>query len=183
VRSTGGGYFLLEEKRLDPEVVRAEQELEHKVQELRSAVQRVLRRRLARLPGAEFESLCRVLLGRMGVVNIDFVRRGDGVFYFTGERTGGQRLLIALRAGEQELGRRAVGELRAGLPAMSCQEGWLLGAGKLTQDGAAELKGGVGVIVYDGDGLAEACVQKGVGTKKSLVAIDLLDIDFRSDLE
>jgi hypothetical protein len=186
VRATGGGYFALEEKRLDAETARAENELEQKLNELRNATKLALKRRLGRLSHSEFESFCRVLIGRMGIAQLEFVRRGDGVLYFLGERAHGavsERLLIALKPTEAEISRRSVGELRAGLPATGCQLGWLLSPGRLSDDGVAELRAGLAVEVFDGDGLAQECLRHGVGTRRSSVPVDLLDLDFLGDLE
>ena len=82
---------------------------------------------------------------------------------------GTMRMLIALRPGEGEINRRAVGELRAGLAAKGYDEGLLLGAGRPNAEALTELKQG-GVTLYDGAALASLLVKHGLGVRRVLDA-------------
>jgi hypothetical protein len=185
VRSLGGGNYALVDRKLDQDLAQAERELADKAARQREATRMALRRRLGRLPPPAFEALARVLLDKLGVTNVEMVRRGEGVVYFGGVRqlgAGVLKTLVAVRAGEAELGRRAVGELRAGLQARGYDEGLLLGAGRLGQDGAAELKSGSGVVLHDGLSLATLLIKHGLGVRRLHLPVDYLDLEFLGEL-
>jgi HB1, ASXL, restriction endonuclease HTH domain/Restriction endonuclease len=185
VRSLGGGNYALVDKKLDPDLAQVERELADKAARQREATRMALRRRLGRLPPPAFEALVRVLLDKLGVTGVELVRRGDGVAYFGGARqlgAGTLKTLVAVRAGEGEINRRAVGELRAGLQARGYDEGLLLGGGRLGGDGAAELKSGSGVVVHDGLSLATLLVKHGLGVRRLQLPVDYLDLEFLAEL-
>jgi hypothetical protein len=185
VRNLGGGNYALVDKKLDPELAQAERDLADKAARQREATRMALRRRLGRLPPPAFEALVRVLLDKIGVTGVEVVRRGDGVVYFGGARqlgAGSLKTLVAVRAGEGEINRRAVGELRAGLQARGFDEGLLVGGGRLGGDGAAELKAGSGVVVHDGLSLATLLVKHGLGVRRLQLPVDYLDLEFLAEL-
>jgi hypothetical protein len=185
VRSLGGGNYSLVDKKLDQDLAQAERELADKAARQRDATKMALRRRLGRLSPPAFEALGRVLLDKLGVSNVELIRRGEGVAYFGGVRVlgaGALKVLIALRPGEAEINRRAVGELRAGLQARGYDEGLLFAAARLGGDGAAELKNGSGVVVHDGLSLATLLVKHGLGVRRLHLPVDYLDLEFLQEL-
>ena len=185
VRSLGGGHFALADRKLDQELVPLERELADKAQRLREATHAAVRRRIQRLPPPAFEALCRGLVDKLGITQVELVRRGDGVAYYGGQKQLGLasvKTLIAMRPGEQEIGRRAVGELRAGLQARGYDEGLLFAAGKAGQEGLTELKAGSGVVAHDGASLATLCVRHGLGVRRVQMPIDYLDLELFAEL-
>jgi hypothetical protein len=185
VRPAGGGQWALVERRLDQELAPLERELAEKAARLSKATVAAMRRRIGRLPPAAFEALCRALVERLGVTQLELVRRGDGVVYYGGQRvlgSGSLRVLIALRAGEAEVNRRAVGELRAGLQAKGYDQGILLAAGRAGDEALAELKAGPGVTAYDGLATAELCARQGLGVRRLYLPVDYLDVELFSEL-
>jgi restriction endonuclease Mrr len=133
---------------------------------------------------AAFDALGRTLADKLGITGLELLRRGEGVTYWGGTRPRGvatTRVLIALRPGEGEINRRAVGELRAGLAAKGYDEGLLLGAGRPNAEALAELKQG-GVTLYDGAALASLLVKHGLGVRRVSMPVDYLDLDFFFEL-
>ena len=186
VRTTGGGHWQLADRKLDADLAQGERVFADAATRLSEASQVALRRRLGRLPPPAFESFARILLEHMGITEVEHVKRGDGVNYFSGARAlAGKRtrLLIALRPGEADLGRIAVAELRAGLRARGFDEGLLLAPGRLGVEAQAELAQGGGVVdARDADRLAKTCASHGVGILKRAVAIELLDVELLAEL-
>jgi hypothetical protein len=178
------GHVALVDRKLDGELVQAERELQERVRKVRDTARVVVRRRVARIAPPAFEALGRVLAERLGIANLALVRRGEGVSYWGGERQKGVssvRSLLALRPGEGEVSRRAVGELRAGLAAKGFDEGFLFAAGRPNDEALAELKQG-GVTLYDGAALAALLVEHGLGVRRTALVVDYLDLDFWSEL-
>jgi hypothetical protein len=128
----------------------------------------------------------RLLLARLGVGSVEPVKRGEGVAYLGGMREGrdGRRkVLVAVRPGEEPIGRRSVGELRAGLKARGFDEGLLLAAGAANAEALAELRGSPEEIEsYDGETLAQLCVRHGVGAVRRSVPVDTLDLDLLGEI-
>jgi hypothetical protein len=92
------------------------------------------------------------------------------------------KTLVAMRASDVELGRRAIGELRAGLQAKGFDEGILFAAGRLNAEALGELKSGGGVVAYDGESLAALCIRHGLGVRRVQMPIDYLDLELFSEL-
>jgi hypothetical protein len=185
VRNLGGGHFGVLGSRLEPELASVETELAERAARLRDATRAALRRRLGRMSPPAFEALARALCERLGITGIELVRRGEGVAYYGGQRTSGMttvKVLVAVRPGEAEISRRAVGELRAGLTAKGCDEGLLFAGGRPAQEALAELKAGPGVTAYDGASLAQLLVRHGLGVRRALVPVEYLDVEFLGEL-
>ena len=184
VRGLGGGHYGTVDKKLDPELLQAERELGSSAGRLRDATRAAVRRRLGRMAPAAFDALGRTLADKLGVSGLELLRRGEGVTYWGGSWTRGvaaTRVLIALRPGEGEINRRAVGELRAGLAAKGYDEGLLLGAGRPNAEALAELKQG-GVTLYDGAALASLLIKHGLGVRRVAMPVEYLDLDFFGEL-
>ena len=133
-----------------------------------------------------FEALARVLLQREGFGPATFVKRVEGTIYVEALRGRGSRpskCLVGLRSGGSTAGRRAIGELRAGIRARSQDEGVLMLAGRLADDAIAEWKQpGPPVEIADGAAMAETCVRHGVGVINAMVSVDFVDADFFAEL-
>jgi hypothetical protein len=130
--------------------------------------------------------IARVLLQREGFGPATFVKRVEGTIYVEALRGRGfrpSRCLVALRPGVTAAGRRALGELRAGIRARNQDEGLLLLAGRLADDAISEWKQpGQPIEVVDGPAMAETCVRHGIGVVSAAVAVDLIDADFFAEL-
>ena len=186
VRSAGAGLFALARRPPDAEVERAELVFGEARRALRERTLAALERRIADLPGPAFEALARVLLQREGFGPATFVKRVEGTIYIEALRGRGSRpskALIALRAGGSSAGRRAIGELRAGIRARSQEEGLLMLAGRLDNDAISEWKqDGQPIEIADGQAMAETCVRHGLGVINATVSVDFVDADFFAEL-
>lgn len=186
VRHHGGGSFALGTARLEPELGQAEGALSQRAEALAQGTQAALRRRLARLPLPLLEQVARVFLERTGVRELLRVKRVEQTSYLTGLMRHGVlpvRVLIAVRAGEEDASRRAVGELRAGVVAKQLDAGLLLCAGRMAHDAEREIRSpGALITALDGDGFAQELVRAGVGVMRVAMPIAYLDVDFFAEL-
>jgi hypothetical protein len=187
VRALGGGQYAASaiERKLDGELAAVERELGERLVRLREATRGALRKKLSRLSPPAFETFGRALAEKMGLRAVELVRRGEGVAYFGGQLLlglGSAKVLLALRPGEVEINRRAVGELRAGLAARGFDLGWLFAAGRAAAEALTELRAGPGVTAYDGAALAQLSIEHGLGVRRALAPVDYLDLDFFSEL-
>ena len=186
VRPAGSGLFALARRPPDGELERAEQVFGEARRALRERTVAALERRIAELPGPAFEALARVLLQREGFGPATFVKRVEGTIYVEALRGRGSRpsrSLVGLRPGSTSAGRRAIGELRAGIRARNQDEGVLLLAGRLAEDAIAEWKqAGPPVEIADGQAIAETCIRHGVGVINAMVSVDFVDADFFAEL-
>jgi hypothetical protein len=185
VRALGGGHYAPADRKLDQELVPLERDLAQAAQKLRDATHAAVRRRIQRLPPPAFEALGRSLLDKLGLTGVELVRRGEGVAYYGGQKQLGVstvRTLVAMRPGEGEFGRRAIGELRAGLAAKGYDEGLLLAAGRANAEAVAELKNGGAVVAHDGDSMASLSIRHGLGVRRVQMPVDYLDLELFTEL-
>src|SRR5262249_57062614 len=108
--------------------------------ELHRATIRARRDRSVRLAPAAFGDLVHAYLSRTGATDIERVKRTDDTTYLVASR-GGVRWLVGARAGGGEVGRRSVGELRAGIVAKGTDAGLLLAPAPLGGEAAAAAAG------------------------------------------
>jgi hypothetical protein len=186
VRPAGSGLYALTRRPPDTDLERAEFVLGEARRALRERTMAALEQRLAELAPPAFEAVVRVLLQREGYGPATFIKRVEGTIYLEALRGRGlrpSRCLIALRPGTASAGRRAVGELRAGIRARNQDEGLLLMAGRLADDAVSEWKqSGAPVEVVDGPALAESCVRHGVGVISASVNVEFVDADFFAEI-
>jgi restriction endonuclease Mrr len=186
IKPAGSGLYALSRRVPDADLEKAEFVFGEARRALRERTLAAVEQRLADLPPASFEALARVILQREGFGPATFVKRVEGTIYVEALRGRGFRpskCLIALRPGVAAAGRRAMGELRAGIRARGQDEGLLLLAGRLADDAISEWKqAGQPVEVVDGPALAETCVRHGIGVISSPVTVDLVDADFFAEL-
>jgi hypothetical protein len=186
VRPAGSGLYALARRPPDSDLERAEFVLGEARRALRERTLAALEQRLADLSPAAFEAVGRVLLQREGFGPATFVKRVEGTIYLEALRGRGfrpSRCLIALRPGAAAAGRRALGELRAGIRARNQDEGVLMLAGRLADDAVAEWKqSGAPVEVVDGPAMAETCIRHGVGVIGAVVNVEFVDADFFAEM-
>jgi hypothetical protein len=186
IKSAGSGLYALSRRVPDADLEKAEFVFGEARRALRERTLAALEQRLGELAPSSFEAMARVLLQREGFGPATFVKRVDGTIYVEALRGRGFRpskCLIALRPGITAAGRRALGELRAGIRARNQDEGLLLLAGRLADDAIAEWKQpGPPIEVVDGPALAETCVRHGIGVINATVSVDLVDADFFAEL-
>ena len=187
IRGAGSGLFALSRRTPDLDLEKAEHVFGEARRALRERTLAALEQRLTELTPSAFEAIARVLLQREGFGPATFVKRVEGTVYLEVLRGRGarpSRCLVALRAGSASAGRRAIGELRAGIRARNQDEGVLLLAARLAEDGIAEWKQpGPPIEVADGAALAETCVRHGVGIINTMVSVDFVDADFFAELQ
>jgi len=186
IKSAGSGLYALSRRVPDADLEKAEFVFGEARRALRERTLAALEQRLGELASSSFEAIARVLLQREGFGPATFVKRVEGTVYVEALRGRGfrpSRCLIALRPGMTAAGRRALGELRAGIRARSQDEGVLLLAGRLSDEAIAEWKqSGQPIEVVDGPALAETCVRHGIGVLSASVVVDLVDADFFAEL-
>ncbi len=186
VRPAGSGLFALARRPPDLDLEKAEYVFGEARRALRERTVAGLEQRLSELAPGAFEALARVLLQREGFGPATFVKRVESTVYVEALRGRGarsSRCLIALRPGNAPAGRRVLGELRAGIKARGQDEGLLMMAGRLAEDGVAEWRDpGSPLEVADGPALAETCIRHGVGIINSMVSVDFVDADFFAEL-
>jgi hypothetical protein len=186
VRSAGAGLYALARRPPDTELERAEQVFGEARRALRERTVAAVERRIAELPGPAFEALARVLLQREGFGPATFVKRVEGTIYVEALRGRGprsSRCLVGFKFGGGSGGRRAIGELRAGIRARRQDEGLLMLAGRLAEDAIGEWKQpGEPIEIADGPAMAETCIRHGVGVINTMVSVDFVDADFFADI-
>jgi hypothetical protein len=186
IKSAGSGLYALSRRVPDADLEKAEFVFGEACRALRERTLAALEQRLAELAPASFEAVARVVLQREGFGPATFVKRVEGTIYVEALRGRGfrpSRCLIALRPGVSAAGRRALGELRAGVRARNQDEGLLLLAGRLADDAINEWKqSGQPIEIVDGPALAETCLRHGIGVVSASVAVDLVDADFFAEL-
>lgn len=185
MRTVGPGQYMLAERRLEPDLYNAERDFLDRLNRTREATRVALRRRVRQLAPGAFELLMRVLLERIGLAGTELVKRGEAVAYYGGTQTRGTRsvkLLCAIRPGEAELSREAVGELRAGLRARNYDEGLILCAARASTAAVAEVSAVPGIELYDQDALTDLLIRNQLGVRRMTLPIDYLDTELFSEL-
>lgn len=185
MRNLGQGNFALGERKLEPDLYSAERDLLDRLNRTREATRVALRRRLRTMPAGPFELLMRLLLERMGMIGAELIKRGEGVAYYAGPCNRGSRtlkLLCAIRPGEAEVAKEAIGELRAGVRLRGYDEGLLLCAGRLSAPAATEANTAPAVEVYDQDALTDLLLRHQLGVRRMLIPVDYVDTDLWSEL-
>ncbi|HRI51620.1 MAG TPA: HTH domain-containing protein, partial [Pseudomonadota bacterium] len=185
IRTVGPGQYMLSERKLEPELYNAERELLDRLNRTREATRVALRRRLRGLPAGAFELLMRLLLERLGMLGAELIKRGEGVAYYSGQSQRGarsQKVLVAVRPGEAELTREAVGELRAGVRLRGFDEGLLLCAGRASSAAITEASAVPALDIYDQDALTDLLIRNQLGVRRMHLPIDYLDAELLGEL-
>jgi hypothetical protein len=185
IRNLGQGQFALGERKLEPDLYGAERDLLDRLNRTREATRVALRRRLRTMPPGPFELFMRLLLERIGMVGAELVKRGEGVAYYGGLCSRGSRspkVLCAIRPGEAEVSREAVGELRAGMRLRGYDEGLMLCSARLSSAALAEAGAAPGIDVYDQDALTDLLVRHQLGVRRMQLPIDYVDTELFNEL-
>jgi len=156
--------------------------------EVRRAVIRALRRRVAELDTSSFEALCASLLDRMGMRDVRVAKRSkEGPLYLARQRRGVSDLRVAVKLvrGSREIGRTDVQELRKDLAHYSAQMGLVLAPGEAGRDarGEASAAGQAPVALYVGEALPEEMIACRVGVTVQTVEVPDLDEAFFAGLQ
>lgn len=161
------------------ELEAAEEFLEAAAHRLRGATERALAARLADLALPALEQVAYLYLVHSGWRDIDWIKRVDRSGYAVAREPGdGQQILIGVRAGNQEIDRRGVGELRAGITAKNLGRGLLLAPRELGGEARAELeRQGPPVAVMAGLPWACSLVQAGIAVSQRMMPVAYLDGD------
>ena len=159
------------------ELEAAEGALEAAAHRLRGATERALAARLADLALPALEQVAYLYLMQTGWREIEWIKRVDRSGYAVAREPGdGQVLLVGVRAGNQELDRRGVGELRAGIAAKNLTRGLLLAPRELGGEAKSELeRAGPPVAVMAGLPWAGALVQAGIAVSQRMMPVSYLD--------
>ncbi len=159
------------------ELEAAEAGLEAAANRLRGATERTLAARLADMALPALEQVAYLYLVQTGWREIEWIKRVDRSGYATAREPGdGQVLLIGVRAGNQELDRRGVGELRAGIAAKNLTRGLLLAPRELGGEARSELeRPGPPIAVMAGLPWAASLVQAGIAVSQRMVPVAYLD--------
>jgi hypothetical protein len=159
------------------ELEAAEVGLEAAAHRLRGAIERALAARLADLALPALEQVAYLYLVQTGWRDIDWIKRVDRSGYAVAREPGdGQVVLVGVRAGNQEIDRRGVGELRAGIAAKNLTRGILLAPRELGAEARAELeRPGPPVAVMAGLPWAGQLVQAGIAVSQRMMPVSYLD--------
>jgi len=186
VRHHGGSLFALATSRVDPELAAAEQALAERASALAEETRFAVRRRLSQLPHMALEQLARVYLERTGWREVTLVKRVETTTYLSARIRRGAlnaRTLVGVRAGAEEIGRRAIGELRAGVAAKGQDDAMLIAAASLSEEGEREVRApGPWITLLDADAFADELIRAGVGLLRVAMPIAYLDADFFVEL-
>src|SRR5438067_4761298 len=144
--------------------------------EVRRAVVRALRRRVAELDTGAFENLCAALLEKMGMRDVRVAKRSkEGPLYLARQRRGVSDLRVAVKLvrGGREIGRADVQELRKDLAHYSAQMGLVLAPGEAGRDARSEASaaGQAPVALYTGEALPEEMIACRVGVTVQTVEV------------
>jgi hypothetical protein len=185
IRFAGGALFAAADRRVDPELLGVERQMAERLEALRKATRQGMVRRLSRLTTPAFETVAKLLLERLGYGGLETVKRTtEGLYLAVSQPRSGPeaRTLVSIRAGAEQ-GRRAVGELRAGVQAKAMSDGLLVTSGRLLPDASQEAgTAGPPVELWDGEHVAGDMLKLGIGLTRTVMPIEYLDADFFADI-
>jgi hypothetical protein len=161
------------------ELEAAETGLETAAHRLRGATERTLAARLVELPLGVLEQVAQLYLSQTGWRDVEWIKRVDRSGYAVAREPGdGQMVMVAVRSGNQEVDRRGVGELRAGVAAKNMPRGLLLAPRELGSEARAELeRPGKPVTAMCGLPWAGALVEAGIGVALRTMPVAYLDAE------
>ncbi len=118
-------------------------------------------------------------LVQTGWREVEWIKRVDRSGYAVAREPGdGQQIMISARAGNQEVDRRGVGELRAGVAAKNMSRGLLLAPRELGSDARSELeRPGKPVGAMCGLPWASALVEAGIGVALRMMPVAYLEAE------
>jgi restriction endonuclease Mrr len=181
-----GNRIALTDWSLDGELVRLERDIAASVERYREAARRVLLRRIQDLPHRAMGELVLLLLERLGMTDIQSVRRpgapGAELHLSATWRgpSGNVVTAIVVRRDGREVGRERVTELRGALHHYGpANAGWLVTTGQVLSGAREEAAaaGAAPITLLDGLGLARACEEHDVAVLHTRISLSLPDMD------
>ncbi len=166
-------------------LAQAEQAFADAAENLVRATHQAMKERLSGLDRDALERVTHVYLVRQGWRNLRWIKRVQRSSYALGEPPGGiGTTLVAVRAGNEPVDRRGVGELRVGVQAKNLASGLLIAPQALSDVARQELRRpGPSLSLLVGDTFVSALVQSGIGATTSRLPVAHIDDDFFRDLE
>lgn len=145
-----------------------------------SAHREHLRERLGLLSTKMLERVAHVYLHATGWTKIDWIKRVDRSSYAIATAPdAAEPSLVGVRTGPEEVDRRGVGELRAGVVAKDLAGGLLISPCELSDEARAELaRGEEPLEILCGERFLEALEHAGVGTVRRTMTFTVTDEDF-----
>ncbi|HWM86638.1 MAG TPA: HTH domain-containing protein [Kofleriaceae bacterium] len=153
--------------------------LEAAAHRLRGATERALAARLVELPLPVLEQVVQLYLVQTGWRDVEWIKRVDRSGYAVAREPGeGAQVMISARAGNQEVDRRGVGELRAGVAAKDLSRGLLLAPREMGSEARSELeRPGKPVSAICGLPWMRALVDAGIGVALRTMPVAYLDAE------
>lgn len=164
----------------DDALGQAESTLARAADRLSALTQQTLKERLGKLERSALERVVHVLLMRQGWQNIEWIKRVQRSSYGVGEAPGGMgTVLVSVRAGDDPVDRRGVGELRVGIQAKNLPSGLLVAPQDLSDVARQELRRpGPSISLLVGDALVAALIQNNIGVRRTQVPVVYIDETF-----
>lgn len=157
----------------------AEEAVHNAAAVLRGATERALAAQLADLPLGALQQLAHLFLVARGFHDIQWIKQVERSSYAVVQEAGeGPAMMVAVRAGNQEVDRRGVGELRAGVEAKGLARGLLMAPRELGGEARAELeRGDTPVQAMCGLVWIAQLVELGVGVVERRIPVRYLDTE------
>jgi restriction endonuclease Mrr len=176
----GRDQFALAEGPIDPALADAEDAMERATAAMAAATHGAVQARLGALDLAALERVVHVLLVRQGWQQIEWIKRVQRSAYAVAQAPDGLgTMLVGVRAGDQPVDRRGVGELRVGIQAKKLPGGLLVAPQPLSEAGRQELRrNGPSISLLVGDALVSMLIQNGIGVRTGQVPVSLVDDAF-----
>jgi len=171
---------------MEGDLLRIEREINAQVDRYREVARRALLRRFQELPHRAMGELVLLLLERLGMTDIQLVRRPGSpgselhLSAVTRGAAGNVPTAIVVRRDGREIGRERVTELRGALhhygPASA---GYLITTGQVLSGAREEAaaQGAAPVTLLDGLGFARLCEEHGVAVLETRVSLPVPDLD------
>lgn len=181
----GRDLFSLAPRAATAELAESEAALGQAVYDLAEATHQELKQRLSRLDVAALERVAHVYLLANGWSDVEWIKRVSRSSYGVGKAPGGLgTVLIGVRAGDDPVDRRGVGELRVGVMAKNLTSGLLLAPQELSETARRELGSkGPALSILVGDGFVAELVRSGVGVMRKTVPAVYFDDVFFNELQ
>ncbi len=186
----GRDQFGLNQRRLAPALVDAENTATMALQALRDATCLQLQDALGQLGWESMERLVGLYLTRRGWVDVEWIKRTPHAHYALGVSPAlgvsaqgqGQRL-VGICVGNQMIERSSIGELRVGVQVKNLKGGILIAPTGLSEDAKEELEKASGAIELDcGDSFVRNLVEVGLCVTVLPAPAVYLDVDFLDEL-
>ena len=184
---TPKGLACLEERppRQSPNATVAETTLRDLVEQNREQVRSRLKREISQLTPAGFERFCRVLLQALGFDSVEVTRASadGGIDGFGDFRQGAVRIRSAFQAkrwaADRTVGRPEIDRFRGAIQG-EFDHGVFLTTSRFSREAkdTSIKRGAITILLLDGDAIADAMTQHGLGVRTEPVHLYDLDDEF-----